>query len=145
MKKGWWGRQELNLRPLPETVLIEALFLRVSLCDRSRTSSFSLSESANPFVICFWSPSSSQARLRPHHGLSSTHTTHIYRNLTIIIFKSVFSEKYICLFMGFVVGLPAIGRGTHPIPYRTRQLNRAPFPTVVWSSAMRTRGSWLPY
>jgi hypothetical protein len=43
------------------------------------------------------------------------------------------------------LGLPAIGRGTYPIPFRTRQLNHAPFPVVVWSSAMPSWESWLPH
>ena len=34
-----------------------------------------------------------------------------------------------------VVRLPAIGRGTHLIPFRTQKLNHAPFLVLVWSSA----------
>ena len=41
-------------------------------------------------------------------------------------------------------GLPAIGRGNHPNPFRTRKLNHAPFAVVVLSSATRSRGSWWP-
>ena len=37
-----------------------------------------------------------------------------------------------------LIGLPAIGRGTYPNPFRTRKSNRAPFSTLVWSSAMRS-------
>ena len=42
------------------------------------------------------------------------------------------------------LGLPAIGRGFHLIPFRTQKLNRVPFLAVVWSSATRNLESWQP-
>ncbi len=44
----------------------------------------------------------------------------------------------------FKLGLPAIGRGFHLIPFRTQKLSRVPFPAVLRSSAARTRESWQP-
>ena len=56
----------------------------------------------------------------------------LYR-LVYFFYQPIKNETFKRLFRRLVFWLPAIGRGTHPIPFRTRKLNSAPSTVVVLS------------
>ena len=136
----WWGRPELNRRPLPGTVIPRPYgFLLAPEFRHPRV------WSANPLLflepltvgtVCrydcrhpFLAPVQRQgvARLRPHIQQQSASSKYIR------FLKNKRNIKKARVWM--VLRLPAIGCGTHLIPFRTQKLNHAPFPVLVWSSA----------